>query len=107
MRFSRLLLATTIGACVLGPGSARADGLLYQLPEDGSWVRFAFRYTFKLDGMEQPGQGMGTMTMASVGKAREGAEACRWIEFQIRLKDSGTEHTLIRKLLIPERYLKK
>jgi hypothetical protein len=47
------------------------------------------------------------MTMASVGKAIEGSEACRWIEFKIHLKDSGMEHTLIRKLLIPEKYLKK
>jgi hypothetical protein len=102
-----LLLATVVGACVLCPGIARADGLLYQLPKDRSWVRFAGQYTFKLDGMEQAGQGTGTMTMASVGKALEGSEACRWIEFTVRLKDSGTEHTLIRKLLVPEKYLKK
>jgi hypothetical protein len=57
--------------------------------------------------MEQPGQGTGTMTMASVGKALEGSETCRWIEFLIHLKDSGMEHTLIRKLLIPEKYLKQ
>jgi hypothetical protein len=57
--------------------------------------------------MEQPGQGTGTMTMASVGKALEGSETCRWIEFLMHLKDSGMEHTLIRKLLIPEKYLKQ
>src|SRR5262249_35823821 len=67
----------------------------------------AIQYTFQLDGMEQAAPGTGTMTMASVGKAREGAEACRWIEFTVKLKDSGAEHTLIRKLLIPEKYLKK
>ena len=49
------LLATIIGACVLCPGTARAAGLLYQLPEDRSWVRFAGQYTFKLDRMEQAG----------------------------------------------------
>src|SRR5262249_42420817 len=37
MRFS-LVLAALIGACVPCPGIARADGLLYQLPEDRSWV---------------------------------------------------------------------
>jgi hypothetical protein len=95
------------GVCVLGPDTARADGLLYQLPDDGSWVRFDASYTFKLDGMEKAGQGTGTMTMASVGKALDGSEACRWIEFKVQLKDSGMEHTLIRKLLIPEKYLKK
>ena len=43
MRFA-LELAAFIGACVPCPGIARADGLLYQLPEDRSWVRFDVRY---------------------------------------------------------------
>jgi hypothetical protein len=107
MRFSRLLLVTIISTSVLRAEIARADGLLYQLPEDRSWVRFDAEYTFRLDGMEQAGRGMGTMTMASVGKVLEGSETCRWIEFKVYLKDSGMEHTLIRKLLIPERHLKK
>jgi hypothetical protein len=107
MRVSLLLLAMIGGVDLLCPGIARADGLLYQLPEDGSWVRFAAQYTFQLEGMEKAATGTGTMTMASVGKAREGAEACRWIEFTVKLKDSGAEHILIRKLLIPEKYLKK
>jgi hypothetical protein len=109
MRFSLLLLAAIIGGCVRCPGVARAEGLLYQLPEDRSWVRFAVQYTFKFDGTGQAveGTGTGTMTMASVGKALEGPEACCWIEFKVHLKDSGTEHTLIRKLLIPEKYLKR
>jgi hypothetical protein len=105
MRISHLLLATIIGACVLGPEMARADGLLYQLPKDRSWARFAFQYTAKADGTEQAGRG--TMTMASVGHVREGSEACRWIEFEMRLKDGETEHIWIRKLLIPEKYLKQ
>jgi hypothetical protein len=88
-------------------GSARADGLLYQLPEDGSWVRFEAPYSFKVDGMEEPGRGTGTLTMASVGKAVESSEPCRWIEFKVCLKDVGPEQILIRKLLIPEKYLRK
>src|SRR5262245_31945329 len=107
MRCSCILWATISGVCVLSPGTTRADGLLYQLPEDGSWVYFEGKYTFKLDGMEQAVAGTGTLTMASVGKAVEGSEACRWIEFKVCLKDSGSEHTLIRRLLIPETYLKK
>jgi hypothetical protein len=105
MRFS--LLSALVLACLLAPVAANAEGLLYQLPEDGSWVRFDAPYTFKFDGMDKPDQGTGTMTMASVGKVLEGGQPCRWIEFNVHLKDSGTEHTLIRKLLIPEKYLKK
>ena len=37
---SSLVLAAFIGARVPCPGIARADGLLDQLPEDRSWVRF-------------------------------------------------------------------
>src|SRR5262245_12381602 len=107
MRWSPLLWATVSGICLLASGTSQAEGLLYQLPEDGSWVRFDIQYTFKIAGMEKAGQGTGTMTMASVGKVREGREPCRWIEFKLVLKDSGMEHTLIRKLLIPEKYLKK
>src|SRR5262245_9889194 len=107
MRFYLLVSATVIGVCLLYPGISRAEGLLYQLPEDGSWVRFEVQYTFKLDGMEKPGQGTGTLTMASVGKAVEGPEPCRWIEFKVQLKDIGPKQILIRKLLIPEKYLKK
>jgi hypothetical protein len=98
-------MAATIGAIATCPRTASADGLLYQLPEDGSWVRFDSEYTFKVG--EAAGRGTGTMTMASVGKTVEGKDACRWIEFDVRLKDSGNEHTLIRKLLIPEKHLKR
>ena len=79
--------------------------LLYQLPEDGSWVRFDIQYTFKSEGLEQSGQQ--TMTMASVGKAFEGSDECRWIGFKIQAIENGTERTWIRKLLIPVRYLKQ
>jgi len=106
MRWSHLIWAAVTCVGVLTPGIARAEGLFYQLPEDGSWVRFDAKYTFKAAGMDRPGEGTGTMTMASVGKAVEGSEPCRWIEFNMRLKDTGPEQVLIRKLLIPEKYLK-
>jgi hypothetical protein len=105
LRVCRLLCVVLIGVSLADPMITRAEGLLYQLPEDGSWVRFDVRYTFKFEGLDQAGQG--TITMASVGRTFEGSEECRWIEFNVQLKDSGTEHTLIRKLLIPVRYLKK
>ena len=104
-RFSRLLGATIICICMLHPGIGCAEGLLYQLPKDGSWVRFNIQYTFKSEGVEQSGQQI--LTMASVGKTIEGVEPCRWIEFKIQANENGTERLWIRKLLIPERYLKK
>lgn len=105
MRVSLLLWVVFISVCLADPVISSAEGLLYQLPEDGFWVRFDVQYKFNSEGLEQAGQG--TITMASVGKTFESSEECRWIEFKVQLKDSGTEHTLIRKLLIPVRYLKK
>jgi len=107
MRWTHIFLATVFGVCLLRTGIVRADGLFYQLPEDGSWVLFEAKYTFKADGMDKPGEGTGTLNMASVGKVVEDSEPCRWIEFQMKLKDVGPEQILIRKLLIPEKYLKK
>lgn len=43
----------------------RADGLLYQLPEDGAKVVFDLK--IETNGME----GTGTLTMSSVGKVTE------------------------------------
>jgi hypothetical protein len=79
--------------------------LLYQLPEDGSWVRFSVLYTFKSMGVEQSGRQM--LKMASVGKAFEEAEECRWLEFNIQTTEEDTAHFWIRKLLIPVKYLKR
>ena len=104
-RFYQLLWATIVCVRLLYPGIVCADGLLYQLPEDRSWVRFDVQYIFKSEGVEQSGQQ--TLTMFSVGKTVEGSEQGRWIEFKIQANENGTERLWIRKLLIPERYLKK
>jgi hypothetical protein len=101
-RLSRGLL---VAFGVLAPALGAAEGLLYQLPKDGSWVRFDLQYSYKSPTLELAGTG--TLYMASVGQVVEGSEECRWIEFDVRLKDSEGEHRLIRKLLIPTRYLKK
>jgi hypothetical protein len=47
------------------------------------------------------------MTMASVGKAFEGSEECRWMEFKIQATENGAKRIWIRKPLIPVRFLKR
>ena len=79
------------------------DGLLYQLPPDGSWVEYDVVHTFKMAGQEQSGRQ--TFRMASGGEVREDGEDRRWIECNI--KEVGTDQFWIRKLLIPVRYLKR
>jgi len=94
-------ISTVIGRA--GVDLALSEGLLYQLPADGSWVQFDVEYTFKMAGQEQSGRQ--TMTMASVGTVNEGSEESRWIEF--KMLESGSDRFWTRKLLIPVRYLKR
>ena len=74
----------------------RADGLLYQLPEDGT--KAVFDLKIETRGME----GTGTLTMSSVGKVTEDGKACRWIEFALDVKFGERAHKTVAKVLIPE-----
>lgn len=72
------LLAVT---ALLSP--AAADGLLYRLPEDGSYARF------DLDIKEQRGEAVGKMLtgslmMSSVGAKEVDGKKCRWSEIKSR-----------------------
>lgn len=80
---------------------SRFDGLLYQLPPDGSWVQYDVQYTYKAG--TQSATGRQTLRMASVGTVVENGEEHRWIEFYITEGDKFWT----RKLLIPVRYLKR
>jgi len=81
------------------------EGLFYQLPPDGSWVRFHVEYTYRAGPAAETGTQ--TLTMASVGEVVEAGERCRWIEFKIEANEHGTDRFWIRKLLIPVRYLRR
>jgi hypothetical protein len=81
-----LLLATGVTNC------ANAQGLLWSLPEDGTWVKYIGKYKNK---EEQPGNNAGPLqlewlselTIQSVGEEKamfKGSETtCRWIEFKV------------------------
>jgi hypothetical protein len=93
------------------PGPARADGLLYQLPPDGSWVRYDIEgKVIDADG-KQSMSVAGSVTMSSVGRETVDNEPCRWIEIATRGKikrgDKESEHTETIKFLIPEKDLKR
>ena len=101
----KLLIPTVAILLALTAGTARADGLLYQLPEDGAWVRFEMEVTTERNGMETAGTG--SLIMSSFGRTQVNGEDCRWIEFKWQVKLSEVERTIITKVLIPEKYLKK
>lgn len=82
-----------------------AEGLFYQLPPDGSWVRFEAPWTYRSG--DQTLTGSQAIWMASVGEVTESGEPCRWIEFRLDAVENGVKKFWIRKLLIPVRYLRR
>lgn len=105
-----------MGLCAAGP--ARAQGLIWSLPEDGAWVRFEGTYK---QLVRRPDSTAGDLQLQwtrhliikSVGTAEEAyqdqVQPCRWIEIKVitgqekeGLIDAGPGGTLICKILVPE-----
>jgi hypothetical protein len=86
--------------------SVRADGLLYRLPEDGSWARYSARQAMTLPKGDRVSAD-GTLTLASVGQEQVDNTACRWIEIVMEAKlPGGVRPTKsVFKALIPENRL--
>src|SRR5579872_3273558 len=85
--------------------AVRADGLIYQLPADGTFVRYDTEVTFVNNGQEQTRKG--SLTISSVGQTTIDNEKCRWIEFKNVFKTDQGERIAIGKCLIPEKDLGK
>ncbi len=83
--------------------TARADGLIYQLPKDGEQVR----YDMEIAIAAQNVNAKGSVTVSSVGKVTENGEECRWIEIKMISPQDGQDHVGISKVLIPEKHLGK
>jgi hypothetical protein len=100
----RRILLATVAACTLAPAVLPADGLIYQLPDDGTWAQYDLKFTM-LRG-DQRREATGTLRVASVGKASADGKDGRWIEFRLDLMlPDGNEQTIIAKVLVPEEQL--
>ena len=82
-----------------------ADGLVYQLPEDGALVRYETELAINANGQEINAKG--TVSLSSVGQVDVDNEKCRWIELKLLLNHDGQEHPALIKALIPEKHLGK
>lgn len=82
---------------------ARADGLIYQLPADGSSVTFDLAMTMSGPGEEQ--KATGTFVVRSVGETEHKGVKGRWIELSMTANLGGRERTITAKLDIPEKQL--
>jgi len=100
MRWSILVVLTF----AFGATSARADGLIYRLPEDGTAVRFAMDFKVNHNGMEE--MATGELVQRSVGKVDVDGKPCRWIEFKFTIDKGGQQFNMLSKVLIPESALK-
>lgn len=99
----QLSLALLAFVALLAP--VTADGLVYRLPTDGTFVRY------DLEIKEQRGEGegktvTGSLTMSSVGAKEVDGKKCRWIEIKMVMKAGEREQVQIVKVLSPEEHLK-
>ena len=102
--FAVLIAAPVLMLSAFSP-TVRADGLIYQLPADGTSVRYDTEVTFTNNGQERMLKG--SLTISSVGLATVDNEKCRWIEFKTVMKTDQGERIAIAKCLIPEKDLGK
>jgi hypothetical protein len=104
MTKNHALLSTLVAvtfACCAPP--VHADGLIYQLPPDGTMALYSIEAISNRDGMEV--KTTGSLTMSSVGKVAVNGDGCRWIEVKFTLSTPEGDRTLVAKLLIPEKHL--
>jgi hypothetical protein len=103
-RFGVVFLVLGISA-----GLARADGLFYTLPQDGTWATYDFKGSATVSG--QSVDVKGTLRVASVGQVTERKQPCRWIEIEFKREVSfegqAEQSSETYKVLIPEKYLVK
>jgi hypothetical protein len=92
--------------------TARADGLIFQLPPDGTWARYTLKTEAKFGfggAQALPLSLVRTLTVSSVGEVKRNDQTCRWIELELENKGAGKGlyQKLILKLLIPQDYLRR
>jgi hypothetical protein len=111
---SRFWCAIAVLTLAWSASPARADGLLYQLPKDGTWATYDIDVVYKgnLPAPVAEATIKGTVRMASVGRTTEDKLPCRWIELRLEMEMSAGGRAAkkvdaICKLLIPEKFLAK
>ena len=115
-RSSLAVAVPVVLACVVGltvTASVRADGLIYQLPPDGSWARYDVKMdaTIQAEG-KRPANKMtldGSLRLSSVGRREVDGKPCRWIEIAFEVGPTGVDKKASRvlKILVPEANLKR
>lgn len=93
----RALKVCPVLLLALVPTPAGADGLLYQVPADGTWARYDITITNRVGDTREV-----EVMVKAVGTVEQNGEKLRWIE----VKHPVEGQTHIVKMLIPEKHLK-
>ncbi|MFT7640324.1 MAG: hypothetical protein ACI9G1_002065 [Pirellulaceae bacterium] len=96
-------LSVTLLIFVLSSSLAWADGLIYQLPADGTSAHYELSATSTRG--ETVHEMTGTLQLSSVGSSIENGVKCRWIEIKMTLKRGDGVSTIVAKVLTPEKEL--
>lgn len=108
-----IVVVTLIAFVATSPGTARAEGLVLQLPKEGAWAQFEM---IQVKGLVDSNSGktliedrttQATLRISSVGSATVEKKSCRWIELKLEEPMGDSISTIILKLLIPDDHLKK
>ena len=102
MHTLKSLFLTSLALLAATP-HARADGLMTQLPDDGSWAEFELKLT--LTENDQKREHSAYLRLSSVGQVEHQGAKCRWVELQVSRTEPPTPDEIV-KMLVPEESLK-
>jgi len=105
-------LVAVVFVLTLAAGPVRADGLIYNLPKDGTWVSYQVEVRMVTDGKTNTWtNSTDKFRLASVGEVVEDGQKCRWIEIawnaMVTKADTAVREKHVIKVLIPEKSLMK
>jgi hypothetical protein len=99
-----LSVMASLVALLLIDGTLHGEGLIVDLPEDGTWAEFDL-VEDRTGGPAGDVHVSGTLKVSSVGRDTREGEPCRWIEFVKTGKRNGRKFTDVDKLLLREKDL--
>ncbi len=82
---------------------ALADGLITQLPDDGSWAEFELKLTLTENGQQR--ERSAYLRLSSIGHDEHQGIQCRWVELQVT-RTEPPQPDEVTKILVPEESLR-
>jgi hypothetical protein len=103
MRSTQSILIACLFLPLMATPRAAADGLITQLPDDGSWAEFELKLT--LTENDQKREHSAYLRLSSVGQVEHQGTQCRWVELQVS-RTEPPKPDEVAKILVPEESIK-